>query len=134
MSRITHIDIPKFLISNHRKGGRASYCARRFLATVLPESKSRAWWYLLRCRMQLICADENKYKLLCITLNVYEAGKLFSWHTDLELSRGESNSKLAELSVINGCYILPIPPYIARNPKFHRVAHEQVAIMRKHRT
>ena len=53
--------------------------------------------------------EENEYKSVCITLShyIYEGWKLFSLSTDHELSRGESNPKLLELSMINGCYILP---------------------------
>ena len=60
-------------------------------------------WYAVHMRWWDEC------KPLCITLNnnYYEGGKLVSLPTDHELSWGENNPKLPELSVINGCYILP---------------------------
>ena len=68
------------------------------------------------------------------TPHVYEGGKLFFLSTDHELSRGESNPKLLELLLIKGRYILIHSPQIARNSKFYRVPHQQVTILRKHRT
>ena len=124
------------LISNHSKRGIACHNARRFLATVLRESKTRAQWHLFGCYMQLICADENEYNTLCITLNhnAYEGEKLFSLYTDHELSQGESNPKLPRAFSDTWVSHSVHSPCITRNSKFHRVAHEQVTITRKHRT
>ena len=52
----------KFLFSNHSKGDRACFWARKFLATVLRASKPRVRLDLLGCGMQLICGTENEYK------------------------------------------------------------------------
>ena len=84
----------KFLISDHSKGG-----------IVLQSRKQEPGGIYLT----VVC---SLYPLMIMNNhNIDERGNLFSLPANYELSRGESNPRLPELSVIYECHILGTAQY-----------------------